>query len=272
MAAASREALAASVVRLTERTARSRTDTLSRLGDDLFAVAGLLVGQPALRRALTDPSGDAASRTRLARRLLDGKVSPTTLDVLTDLVSARWSAPMDLVDATEQLGRLSYLILAEKSGRLDAVEDELFRLGRIIAGQPDLERLLSDPAADPAGRRELMTGLLAGKVDRVTTALVTDLVGSRRVRAVVTELERLSELAAQRREQSIAYVRSAVALTEQQHERLARLLERIYQRPIAVRLEVDPRLLGGLVIRVGDELVDGSVAGRLGALRRAFAR
>jgi F-type H+-transporting ATPase subunit delta len=270
--AASRDALAAAELRLLEVVdATKNSAALGELGDELFAVVGLLSAQPALRRALADNAAEPARREQLLRGLLGGKVSDPTLQVLATVVTSRWSGPRELVDGVESLARTTLLVRAERDGRLDAVEDELFRLGRIIAGNNDLELALSDPTADPAGKVALVDGLITGKVDETTRSLVVQLVREPRGRSVVNGLAELAGLAAKRRERSVAHVRSAVVLDAAQQDRLEATLTRIYSRPIALHVEVDPTLRGGLLIKIGDEVIDGSVAGRLAALRRNLA-
>ncbi|MFI9818169.1 F0F1 ATP synthase subunit delta [Saccharothrix variisporea] len=270
--AASRDALAAAELRLLELVDGAKDSAaLGELGEELFAVVGLLSGQPALRRALADASTEPAGREGLLRGLLAGKVSDDALQVLVTVVTSRWSSPRELVDGVESLARTTLLVRAERDGRLDTVEDELFRLGRIIAGNHDLELALTDPAGDPAGKVALVDSLVAGKVDETTKTLVDQLVREPRGLSIVGGLADLAALAAKRRERSVAYVRSAVELDAAQQDRLEATLTRIYSRPIALHVEVDPTLRGGLLIKIGDEIIDGSVAGRLAALRRDLA-
>ncbi|GGM35076.1 ATP synthase subunit delta [Longimycelium tulufanense] len=269
--AASRDALAAAEQQLAALGEGLAGDALGAVGDELFAVATLFTRQPSLRRLVSDASSDPARRERLVRDLLAGKVGAAALEVLTAVVTARWSSPRELVHGVETLARTAWLARAERDGRLDAVEDELFRLGRIVAAQPELDRLLSDPMADETGKADLVRRLLAGKVEPVTQALVEQLVRRLHGQDVVAGLDELAEMAARRRERSVAHVRSAAALTEAQQDRLSALLQRIYRRPIALHVELDPALVGGLVIRVGDEVIDSSVLGRLRALGRELA-
>jgi F-type H+-transporting ATPase subunit delta len=264
--AASREALASAELKLLD-AAESGAD-LTTIGDDLFAVVGLLTGEPSLRRALADSSAEPERRAQLVRRLLAGKVSDTSLELLVAVVSARWSSPRELVDGIESLARTALLVAAERTGRLDSVEDELFRLGRIAAANGELERLLSDPFAPAEGKLTLLRSLIEGKVDPITAKLAEALIAYPRGRRAVEGFEELADLAAKRRERSVAHVTTVAPLTEQQQERLTATLQRIYSRPIALHLEVDPSILGGLVVKVGDEVIDGSAAGRLDALRR----
>ncbi|HKS43709.1 MAG TPA: F0F1 ATP synthase subunit delta [Amycolatopsis sp.] len=267
--AASREALAAAEKRLDE-VLRSDADPAT-LGTELLAVVGLLTRETGLRRAVAEGSSDPAARKGLVRRLLTGKAAEPALAVLEAAVGERWSSPRELVDGLESLGRSALLTSAEKAGNLEAVEDELFRIARIVDGEPELERALSDQTAPPETKRRLVHDLFAGKADGVTLALVEQLVERRKGRGIGFGLDRLVKLAAQRRERSVAYVTSASELSADQRDQLAGKLRGIYGRPIALHVEVDPRLRGGLVVRVGDEVIDGSVAGQLEALRRRLA-
>ncbi|MFD4675803.1 F0F1 ATP synthase subunit delta [Lentzea sp. NPDC058450] len=270
--AASREALAAAELRLLELAdATTSTDDLAKLGEELFAVLGLLIEQRTLRGALADASSEAAGREQLARGLFAGKVSDATLQILAAVVTARWSSPRELVDGVESLARTTLLVRAERDGQLDSTEDELFRLGRIVAGSHELELLLADPAGDTAGKVALVDSLIQGKVSPVTKTLVDQLVSNPRGVRVADGLSELADLAAKRRQRSVAHVKSAVELTAEQVDRLTATLTTIYSRPIALHVEVDPSLGGGLSIKIGDEIIDGSIAGRLAALRRNLA-
>jgi len=286
MDASSREALRAVRERLTELTRpasgllerardrltgqeRAATDEeLVALAEELFAVSHLLDGQVSLRRALSDPSGSPSDRAGVARRLLSGRVSGATLDLVETAARQRWSRPLDLVEATETLATDAALDAAEARGELDGVEDELFRFGRIVGGDAELSRILSDRTAPVTGKAALLDGLLAGRVSPITAMLLRNHLTGRTIGHAENVVERLSEAASTRRGQSVARVTTAVPLTDAQERRLAELLGRLYHRPIGLQVVVDPGVLGGLVIRVGDEVIDGSIAHRLEAAGR----
>jgi F-type H+-transporting ATPase subunit delta len=266
--AASRDALSNTRHRLAETTSDASADDLVTVGEGLDAVADVLGRETVLRRTLADSSRDASDREGLAGRLFDGQVDQRAADVVKAAVSSSWSRPEDLVEGLRTAAREALLVSAERDGRLDAVEDELFRLGRIVGGSPDLERLLSDPTADPEGKRQVLERLIGDRTEPTTQRLAAQLVAHPTGHSISTGFEKLAELAADRRERSVATVRSAVALSDQQQERLAGILARIYRREITIHLEVDPGLVGGLLIQVGDEVIDGSAAGRLDELGR----
>ncbi len=243
-------------------------DQMLGLADELFAVARLLGEQVGLRRALSDPSGKPADRSALAQRVLGGKVSDAALDLVETVARQRWSRPLDLVEATEILATDAALDAADARGELDGVEDELFRFGRIVAADAGLSRILTDRAAPAAGKTALLDQLLGGRVSPVTALLLRNHLTTRHIGNAEAAIERLSEVASRRRGQSVAHVTSAVPLSAAQEQRLADLLSRLYSRPIGLQVTVDPSVLGGLVVRVGDEVIDGSIVHRLEAAGR----
>lgn len=267
---ASREALAQATARLDAHVDSVSGSDLTRLGEDLFAVLRLVSSETTLRRALADPAVPGSSRSALADRLLDGKIGRPALDTVSDAVSSRWSVSGDLVEALEQLARRATLGVAEKDGSLDEVEDQLFRFSRVLAREPELGSLLVDPNTPGDKRAGLLRQVLQGKVATVTATLLEQTVYTPRGRSMDLAAEELSELAAARRDRSVAHVRTPVRLTSSQEQRLTDSLTRLYGRAISLQVELDPELLGGLVVRVGGELIDGSVAGKLAAARRGL--
>jgi F-type H+-transporting ATPase subunit delta len=265
---ASRESLSAAMARLDDHIDATGAAELGRLADDLFAVLGVLEREHGLRRALADPSTPGASRSGLADRLLSGKVGRPALDLVSDLVTSRWSRSGDLLEALETLARSAAFGVAEKDGSLDRVEDELFRFGRILDREPELARLLAASTTPAEKRVGLLRDVLGEKVAPVTATLLEQAVRTPRSRNLDVTAEELSELAAARRDRYVAHVRTPVRMTAEQEQRLADSLTRLYGRPISLQVELDPDLLGGLVVRVGGELIDGSVAGRIAAARR----
>ena len=228
----------------------------------------LLDREAGLRRALADPAADPDRRQALFDRLLGSQLDAQALELLRPLVRERWSGPRDLADAVEALSRRAVLGIAERAGTLDDVEDQLFRFGRILEGEPRLLLALEDPLA-PADRKiALLDRLIGDRVDRTTRQLLEHAVRAPRGRGLEQAVTELVELAAARRERYVAYVTAPAPLTEQQERRLTEALARVYGRQVSLQVTVDPALLGGLVVRVNDEVIDGSVVSRLAAIRQ----
>ncbi|MEP6853024.1 MAG: F0F1 ATP synthase subunit delta [bacterium] len=261
-----REYLAA----LLSARAASPAEEDRRLADELDAVSRLLAAQPRLRRILADPATDNSLRGDLLRRLLANKIGPQTLDLVADAARQRWSTPWDLADAIQSLSDDVLLATAEQQGRLDAVEDELFRFERILADNDALSAALDDRAA-PADRRVgLLRAVLGDKVEPITSELLVHAMNSGR-KHLALAIDDLLEASAVRRSRSVARVVSASELTPEQNQRLSTALTRLYGRDITVRTAVEPDVRGGLEVRVGNEVIDATVATRLAAARAAVA-
>jgi F-type H+-transporting ATPase subunit delta len=268
MQAASRESLAAATERLDQVVAGADADQLGTFADELFAVLRVLRPQFVLRRHLTDPGSPAQARESLVRGLFDGKVSDIAVTTVAGLAGAHWSASVDLLEALETLGRRVLFVKADRDGVLEEVEDELFRFSRILAAQPKLAELLADETAPADERVGLLDTVLAGRVNEVTGQLIAQAVREPRARSLELVVGTLAELAAAMRSRSMATVTAAAPLSDEQERRLAQTLSTIFGRAVSVQVELDPELLGGLVIRVGDEVIDGSVAARLARARQ----
>ena len=241
------------------------------LGDELFAVLRLLDREHGLRRALSEPARPAGQKAEAVGALLHGRISPDAEDLVVAAVTARWASPADLSDAIEQLAIETSVMAAEFDGQLDDLEDELFRFGRIVAAQPELRAALSGTSVPEERKRGLLEALLAGKVTPVTLRLVTEMAVHPRGRAVQASLELCARIAARRRERLIAVVRVAAALTAAQRDRLAAALSRAYGHDVYLNVVLDPAVIGGMTVQIGDELIDGSLSSRLAAVRRRLA-
>ncbi|WP_338672987.1 F0F1 ATP synthase subunit delta [Streptomyces sp. SCSIO 30461] len=267
MNGASREALAAARERLDALTDNTSVDA-AKLADELAAVTALLDREVSLRRVLTDPAQAGEAKAELAARLLGGQVGGETVDLVSGMVRSRWSQSRDLVDATEELANTADLVAAQRAGALDEVEDELFRFGRIVASSTELRAALADRSATASAKGGLLRGLLGGKTNPVTERLVVRLGIAPRGRSLEQGLDSLSKLAAARRDRVVAVVTSAVPLSDRQKQRLGTVLARMYGREMHLNLDVDPEVLGGISVRIGDEVIDGTIADRIAEAQR----
>jgi F-type H+-transporting ATPase subunit delta len=243
----------------------------SDVSEGLYAVAALLDREPSLRRALTDPASSPASRRALVDQLLGRQLTPLPLGVFQDLVADRWDSAVDLRSAVEVLAANAAMRAAEGEGVLDDVEDELFRFARLLDREPALRAALTDPGLPVERKSALLRDLLGAQARPITQRLVEIAVTRPQAGSLESALEELSRLAAQRRQRYVATVRVAQPLDLAQQERLAGSLARIYGRQVQLQVDVDPSVIGGIEVRVGDEVIDGTVARRLQDVRRTFA-
>ena len=160
--------------------------------------------------------------------------------------------------------------VAQAEGDLAAVEDELFAVAQALAGSDELRETLSDRRIPAARRQQIVEDLLGTQAADATVALVSMVVGAGRAGDLVRIIEAAVERSAALRNKAVAEVRSAVALSDDQQQRLAGALQRATGKDVTVKVVVDPAVMGGLVTRIGDEVIDGSVRTRINQLREAF--
>jgi F-type H+-transporting ATPase subunit delta len=152
-------------------------------------------------------------------------------------------------------------------GELDRVEDELFRFGKVLESNHELKQALSDQSMDRAQRAKILDELLGDKVSEHTLGLLTFIVAQGRARQLPQILEELSALAAEARNSVVAEVRSATPLDEKQRTELASALSKATGKQVEVKVLVDPSVIGGIVAKIGDTVIDGTIRRRLEQIR-----
>jgi F-type H+-transporting ATPase subunit delta len=242
----------------------------ARLGEELFAVASVLDGSPALRRAVTDPSASAEARSALLTNLLSGKVSDKAEEIVAAAAAHRWSASRHLADTLEQAGVAAVADAAERARQGDELEDELFRFGRLVAIERGLREALSDRTVAADRRQAFVRELVEGKASPAGVTLIAQAVAGRH-RSVEAGLDDFGRLVAERRQRFVATVHTAAALTDTERGRLAAALERQYGRPVHLNVVVDPNVLGGVRVELSEDVIDGTVANKLDDARRRLA-
>jgi F-type H+-transporting ATPase subunit delta len=242
----------------------------ARLGEDLFAVADVLRREPSLRRVATDPSVAPEAKSDLVRQLFADRIDGTATDLVAQAAGLRWAATRDLGDALEQLGVIAVVRGAEGAGYADALEDELFAFGRLVADNPGLRDALSDPARSVDDKRSLLRSLLEGRATNATVRLAEQAVAGTH-RTVSAAIEEYQKVAAAHRNRLVATVHAARPLAEGDRRRLAEALRRQYGRDVHLNIVVDPAVVGGIKVDIGDDVIDGTVATRLDEARRRLA-
>ncbi|WP_334171472.1 F0F1 ATP synthase subunit delta [Sinomonas sp.] len=272
MAGVSSESLATA---LADLETKLPTASLS-LADELFGILRVLDASAGLRRALTDPSREGAEKSALVQRLLAGKASADAAEIVSRLASQRWAGSRDISDALETLAATVAIAVAEQRGEasglsgLERLENDLFSFVRTVDDSHDLQAALSEPQASAEAKRTLALRLVPSASDEARLLIGQAAADPRGLKP--TELvKRFAALAAKRQERWIAEVAVARPLNNDQAERLQTGLNRLYGRELKITTTVDPQLLGGVRVTVGDEVLDASTLARLTELRRQLA-
>jgi F-type H+-transporting ATPase subunit delta len=243
-------------------------ESAAAVGDELFTVSQMIRSEAGLRRFSTDGSLPVEAKQGMVQQVFKGRVGDVALDLLNEAVARRWTLSRDLADVLE---RLSEIAVVRSSGvRAGQVTDELFELSGIIDDNPDLRSALSDPARSVVDKAGLIDTLLEGKALPATITLgKQSLAGT--YRTVTNALEAYREVAAETQREIVATVLVARPMSDADLQRLAEILGRQYHTTVHLNVEVDPDVLGGVRVEIGDEVIDGTVASRLDDARRRLA-
>lgn len=160
----------------------------------------------------------------------------------------------------------------QAEGELDRVENELYHFGKTLESNHELRQALSDQSVPVDKRVSVVQDLLEKKASPHTIGLITFIVAQGRARQLPQILDELSDLAAEARQHVVAEVRSAVSLDDKQQDELAVALGKATGKNVEVKVVVDPSVIGGVVAKVGDTVIDGSIKRRLEQLREQVRR
>jgi F-type H+-transporting ATPase subunit delta len=265
----SRESLRASRAMLDAAVKGATADAASQLCAELFSSAQVLAGSIALRRAITDPSRDSAAKVALVTELFAKSLDAKAFEIITNIASLRWSSSADLVPVIEQLAIEAQGSAANIAGELDLVEDEFFAVSQAIGSSFELRKALTTTGADEA-KTALVVELLGKTKTDSTVKLVSHLVNNLRGRSIEAAFDDYFFALAARRNRLIAHVEVAIVLTDSQKVRLETSLAAQVGQPVRINVEVDSNVIGGVSVRFGDEIIDGTISTRLANAGRAL--
>ncbi len=268
-AATLRGASAEALADLGERLGKPATlGEAATIGGELFSVADLLRTDAALRRVATDASLPAEAKQGLARQIFEGKVGKASLAIVEAAFGHRWTSQRDLPDVLE---RLSEVATARSTGaKAGQLADELFGVARLLATNPELRDALANPGRSVADRVALVDAVLGGSVLPATSTLTKQALAGT-YGTLTGALEVYRSVVADTVGEGVATVRVAQPLGDADRDRLQQALSRQYRREIHLNEVVDPELIGGVRVEIGDDVIDGTVAGRLDDARRRLA-
>jgi F-type H+-transporting ATPase subunit delta len=244
--------------------------TASEISTHSFFATEVFAGKAALRRAITDPSRDVASKSALIKELFGSKIGKEASDLISGVAALRWSASKDVIYVLEQLAIEAEASSANINNELDRLEDELFSASRILLGSAELRSALVGGAGADL-KAALVTELLTKSASASTVKLVRALVTQRRGRSIEAAFAQYLFGLANRRNRLIAVVRTAAPISDAQKVRLSGAIEKQVGQPIRVNIQVDPAIIGGVSITFADEVIDASISNRRAHAGRALA-
>lgn len=265
--------------RIADRTSR---DTLApklrgvgedswRIGEELFFVTQLLDTNARVETALTDPSRPLADKKALLNNLIGDQAHSVTMEILTDLVDRKWSRARDIANAVEDFGVDAMMYYADYKESTLRVSIELAQLHSALLKLPVFRSKLYDTLATPQSRVSLLHGLLDGSnLNAVTVRLAEHATANLRKRRYLSTLQWLINKFSRHMGESMITITTAAPLTTQQVERLLDVYGKKLDRKVHINSVVDPSVIGGMRIQVGDEVTDNTVVAQLRQLKRTI--
>ncbi|WP_286957178.1 F0F1 ATP synthase subunit delta [Brevibacterium sp. UBA7493] len=240
------------------------------LGDGLLSIVSAMADSAQLRRLMADGAIAEERKRGVLDTLFSGRVDAAALDIAKRAATLHWARPQDSVTALEDAGVTAIAAQAQAEGRLGEVEEELFRFTRLIESDHELGWAF-ESAAPAETKRALAANLLDGKAATETVKLAAQAAAHPRGARVSETLDRYSEVLARRQARSVAEVTVAKPMSDEQQERLAAALSAHYGRELVLNVHVDPDVVGGVRVQVGDEVMNSTISNRLSDLRRRLA-
>lgn len=238
------------------------------VAEELFSIARLLGTSAQLRNTIADPTAEPASKASIANSVFTGKVAPATLAIVSEAVQQRWSEADDLAEGLEEVGVRA---IAQNAPEADRLGDELFAVAGAVSSDAELELALRSKLAGADAKVGVVDRLLTGRVSAGAVAIVRQLVADPRGRSIRESLRWAQQTIADQRDAVLAVVTTAQPLTSAQLDRLRAVFAARYGKAIAFNTVIDPSVIGGLRVRVGNDVIDSSIAARLSDVRMQLA-
>lgn len=247
-------------------------DTLEdawRIGNELFTITKVLDDSIQLERALTDPSRPVADKVAVLKELLGDNAHPMTMEIMTDLVSRRWSRARDIANAVEDFGVDAMMYYADATDATLQVSIELSELHSALLNLPVVRAKLYDYQATSEARVKLFREVFSGKtLNKVTMRLAEHATCNLRRRRYLETIQWLINKFSRHMGESMVTVTTATPLKKEQIKRLVEVYSAKVGRQVHINSVVDPTVLGGMRIQVGDEVTDNTVVAQLQNLHR----
>ena len=240
-----------------------------RIGNELFTITKVLDVSIQLERALTDPSRPVADKVAVLKELLGDNAHPMTMEIMTDLVSRRWSRARDIANAVEDFGVDAMMYYADATDATLQVSIELSELHSALLNLPVVRAKLYDYQATSEARVKLFREVFSGKtLNKVTMRLAEHATCNLRRRRYLETIQWLINKFSRHMGESMVTVTTATPLKKEQIKRLVEVYSAKVGRQVHINSVVDPTVLGGMRIQVGDEVTDNTVVAQLQNLHR----
>ncbi|MFM7496304.1 MAG: F0F1 ATP synthase subunit delta [Candidatus Nanopelagicus sp.] len=255
---------------LTQSVEKQSANEVALLAQDLFVILSVLSSSIGVRRALTDNARDVGAKADLISNLFGKNITAQAQALLANAAALRWSNPGEIADAIENLAIEAEATSADKNNESEQVENQLFDFARVLRANPELRQALNTSADTDQSKVALLESVVKGNYANSTVNLLKRVITLRRGRSIDATLATYAHYVSARKDRLVAHVKSAVALSDTQLNKLVAALGKQIGRDVHINLEIDPKVLGGISIRYADDVIDGTIVNRLADAGRAL--
>lgn len=240
-----------------------------RIGNELFTITSALDHNIQLERALTDPSRPVEDKVAVVKTLIGDQAHPLVMEIMSDLVPRRWSRVSDIANAVEDFGVDGMMYYADYTNTTLQVSIELAELHSALLNLPVVRTKLYDATVSSEARVKLLYSLI-GDADftKVTKRLAEHATCNLRNRRYLQTIQWLINKFSRHMGESMVTVTTATPLSKEQVEKLIAIYSAKTGHPVHINSVVDPTVMGGMRIQVGDEVTDNTVVAQLQHLQR----
>lgn len=241
-----------------------------RIGNELFVITSLLDGNVRIERALTDVSRPLEDKVAVLNTLLGNQVHPMTMEIMTEVVKRRWSRAADIANAVEDFGVDAMMYYADATDSTLQVSIELAELHSVLLNTPVVRAKLYDETVPSEARVKFFHELFDGKgLNKVTMRLAEHATENLRRRRYLETIQWLINKLSRHMGESMVIVTTATPLKQEQIDKLIAVYSKKIGRAVHINSVVDPSVLGGMRVQVGDEVTDNTVVAQLENLQRS---
>lgn len=241
-----------------------------RIGNELFVITSLLDGNVRIERALTDVSRPLEDKVAVLNTLLGDQVHPMTMEIMTEVVKRRWSRVADIANAVEDFGVDAMMYYADATDSTLQVSIELAELHSALLNTPVVRAKLYDETVPSEARVKFFHELFDGKgLNKVTMRLAEHATENLRRRRYLETIQWLINKLSRHMGESMVIVTTATPLKQEQIDKLIAVYSKKIGRAVHINSVVDPSVLGGMRVQVGDEVTDNTVVAQLENLQRS---
>ena len=157
--------------------------------------------------------------------------------------------------------------VAEEKNKVDEYLQDLREICDIIDNNKELKAVIEYPQISTKQKKRIFIDIFKGKIDEELLSFLLILIEKGRILYLREKLNQFEQINLEKKNVVIAQVKSGIEMTDEQTSKLKSKLEKMYNKTVIIKHEIDKSIIGGLYVRVGNDVIDGSIKSKLDDMR-----